>query len=88
MDRLQVFKNRFKRNKLIQLFISLFLSLSLIIVFITGIGYFSILRTFNTVVAEFNYSTIANINAALSSRFSVGENLAQEIYHIVKLIDF
>lgn len=87
MDRLQVFKNRFKPNKLIQLFISLFLSLSLIIVFITGIGYFSILRTFNTVVAEFNYSTIANINAALSSRFSVGENLAQEIYHIVKLID-
>lgn len=79
--------HRLRKNKLIKLFALLFMTLNLVIVTVGGLSYSYILNMFDRVITEFNLSTIENVSSVLSTHFSSGEKLAQEIYHTAEMGD-
>lgn len=73
------------KDRLFQLFVALFMTLNLSIIAVTGLGYSYTVHTFDRIVTDFNVSTIENISTTLSTRFSAGEKLSQELYHTVRM---
>lgn len=79
---------KIKNNRLIHLFVILFLTLSLITVIVGGISCIYTAQTVKDVVTEYNVSNIENVRSILDMNVAAGEKLAQDICLSIKMNKF